>query len=156
MTSFNIENTKTFMSKLLKSNMFDNFEVRSFIVTTFTTFEIHCDYNKDFFTDIIEEEREQRKICIWKDIKNYAFDIIKGNKLPKSIKIIFSASDELRDTIYTNSKAMFINIIFEEGKLKAVTGFSQKEFTLDKTGEYEWDKYVEEFFHNNNIISTRD
>ena len=42
--------------------MFDDFEVRSFLVTTFTTFEIHCDYNSNFFTDVIEEEREKRKI----------------------------------------------------------------------------------------------
>ncbi len=156
MTSFSIENTKTFMAGLLKSSMFDDFEVRSFLVTTFTTFEIHCDYNSNFFTDVIEEEREKRKICLWKDIKNYAFDIIKGNKLPKSIKIIFCADRGTMDSIYTNSSAMFMNVIFEEGKLKIITGFSPKEFTMDKTGEYEWDKYVKEFLHKNKIISTQE
>ncbi|MBO8434634.1 MAG: hypothetical protein IAC55_04850 [Tyzzerella sp.] len=152
MTSFYIENTKNFMAGLLKSDMFDSFEVRSFIATTFTTFEIHCDYNKDFFTDVIEEEREKRKICLWKDIKHYAFDIIKGNKLPKSIKVVFSANDELRKSVYENSSAMFMNVIFDDGELKVITGFSTKEFTLDKSGEYEWDSYVENFLKNNNII----
>ena len=45
-----------------------------------------------------------------------------------------------------------MNVIFDDGELKVITGFSTKEFTLDKSGEYEWDSYVENFLKNNNII----
>ena len=155
MTSFLVENTKTFMFKLLKSDMFDNFEVRSVIITTFTTFEIHCDYNNDFFNDIIDEEKENRKICLWKDIKSYVFDIIKGNNMPQNIKIVFCLDKKSIEKICQNSSAMFLNILFENKTLKIITGFSQREFDIDKSGEYEWDKYVKKFLYNNNIISTQ-
>ena len=40
MLVYNVNNTKKFMSLLLKSDIFDSLEIRNAVITTFTSFEI--------------------------------------------------------------------------------------------------------------------
>ena len=68
------------------------------------------------------------------------------------MKIILSPSDEATAKIHTNAAALFINIIFENGKLSIITGSSEKMFSLDKAVEHSWDEYAARFFKHNGII----
>jgi hypothetical protein len=144
----NVNNTKEFMSMLLKKDTFDAFEVREVIITTFTTFEIRCNLNKDFFDT---EEELSRKYCLWSELKPHVFELIKGNKLPKSIKIVFSANDALLQTISLEASALFINVTFENNRLGIITGSSLKNFTLNKTVEFMWDEWVINFLEGQKI-----
>lgn len=144
----NVNNTKEFMAMLLKKDIFDTFEVREVIITTFTTFEIRCNLNKDFFNS---EEELSRKYCLWSELKPYVFELIKGNKLPKSIKIVFSANDALLQAINLEASALFINIAFENNHLGIITGSSLKNFTLSKAVEFMWDEWVINFLEGHKI-----
>ncbi|HCT65694.1 MAG TPA: hypothetical protein DIC60_10590 [Lachnospiraceae bacterium] len=144
----NVNNTKEFMAMLLKKDTFDAFEVREVIITTFTTFEIRCNLNKDFFDS---EEELSRKYCLWSELKPHVFELIKGNKLPKSIKIVFSANDALLQTISLEASSLFINVTFENNCLRVITGSSLKIFTLNKTVEFMWDEWVINFLEGHKI-----
>ena len=87
MLALNIINIKDFMNYLFKSNIFDNLETREIKINTFINFEINGTINKDFF-DLDSEIK--RKYCLWSEVKPYIFNIIKGKRLPKYIKIILS------------------------------------------------------------------
>ncbi|MGL4790489.1 MAG: DUF5721 family protein [Anaerotignaceae bacterium] len=140
-------NIKDFMAMLLKKDTFDTLEVREVTVTTFSTFQIYGNINKEYF----DESQPIAQYATWERLKSYVFEIIKGNKQPKHIKIIFSASDELLTSVSAEASALFINIQFENGKATIISGCSQKTFSLDKKLENIWDMWVTEFFSNNNI-----
>lgn len=150
MLAFQIDNVKEFMSLLLKNSLFDKFEVRQAMVQTFTLFEIKGILDKGFFT-LEEQETMTRKYCLWSEIRPIVFQLIKGNKLPKMIRIVFSASEEETAKLSPRAQALFLNITFEQGMITCVTGSSQKDFSMDKSVEYQWDEAVTEFFRNQKI-----
>lgn len=153
MLVYTVNNTKKFMSLLLKDDIFDSLELRNAVITTFTAFEISGKINKDFFD---EENLPQRDFCLWSEIKPFAFEVIKGKRMPKFIKLVFSASEELKEKISPDLSVLFLNITFENNAVTIITGSSAKTFTMDKSGEYAWDEYVKEFFENNHIaVSTQ-
>jgi hypothetical protein len=98
------------------------------------------------------EELEQglSRYVLWEEMKPFVFQAIKGNKLPKSIKIIFSLPDEKIENL-PNTSAAFLNILFKDGVILCTTAISQTSFSLDKSSEKLWEEYVLKFFKKNNI-----
>lgn len=153
MLAFQIDHVKEFMSLLLKSSLFDSFEVRQAFVQTFTSFEIKGILDKEFFT-LDEQEQLNRNYCLWSEVRPILFQLIKGNKLPKTIKIIFSASQEKTEKISDQASALFLNIIFDHGQIHCTTGSAQKTFSLDKTIDYQWDESILAFLRSKSIDFT--
>ncbi len=147
MLALNIVNTKEFMQYLFKDIIFDNLETREIKINTFVNFEINGTINKDFFN----QEEIEKKYCLWSEIKPYVFNIIKGKKLPKYIKIILSVREKNIPIISNNASSLFLNITFENNKILCITGSSQKTFSLDKSYQYNWDEYITNFFKKFNI-----
>ena len=150
MLSVSIIDNKLFMNKLLRENIFDNFEVRKVEIQTFTHFEISGIIDKNFYT-VEEQENIERNFCIWSELKPIIFNLIKGNKLPGFIKIIFSLDENTMQQLSDNAAAMFLNISFENNAIVCTSGYSQKTFTLDKKVENCWEEYILKFFKDNNI-----
>ena len=160
MVSFEIIDVKLFMSKLLKENMFDEFEISSLEVTTITKFTISGDLNKNFFSSDENEIIGDRKLVTWNEIKPIVFNIIKGNKTPSTLKIVFSLpynkiinmlNNHNMNITPENINGLFINILFDNNSLKCTTGTSLKLFTLDKTLEQYWDNSIKKFFSKHEI-----
>lgn len=142
---------KDFMSKLIKEETFDTFEVRGVEINSFTKIEISGIQDKDFLSDY-EKEFEIKKYCTWKKLRPYVFNIIKGNKRPRSIKIVFSLKSEKLSALHENASALFLNMNFENNEILFITGVSQKNFSLDKSLDNLWDDFVIQFFKENNIF----
>lgn len=141
-------NIKHFMNKLLKENTFDLFETRGVEIRSFTKFEISgVIYNEN------KEEVIKNNFCKWDTLKTYVFNIIKGNKRPKSIKIIFSIPDDDVSTIHQNASALFLNILFESDEVTLTTATSQKNFSLEKSVDSVWNDYVTNFLSQNQIFA---
>ena len=91
MIALQIQDIKSFMSKLLLSQTFDQFLLVEGSITTYNTFRIEGRLHKDFFT---EEEREEkgmasRDFSLWKDVKPFCLELIKGKKTPLGFKFTF-------------------------------------------------------------------
>ena len=145
MTIYKALNIKAFMNALLKSDVFDKFELREININTFASFSINGK----------KAEEETISYCKWEEIKPYAFEIIKGSRLPRLIKIIFSLDAESVPGV-EGASALFLNITYENDSINCITGISMKNFTLDRSAEYTFDEYIAEFFNKNNIsVSTQ-
>ncbi len=153
MYSFYIDgnDTKTFMNELIKGGSFDKFEVRGCDITTFVTYSIDGKLNKSWY-----DENTERFFCTWKELKPYIYNIIKGNKKPRSMKIVLSLSEKAAAKIHPNGKACFINIVFEEDRTAVVTGTAQIEFSLDKSLDEAWEKKVKDFFNKLGIVQNQE
>ncbi|MCL1936603.1 MAG: DUF5721 family protein [Defluviitaleaceae bacterium] len=133
MISLAIEDKKNFMKKLFKENIFDNFFVTYIEIVNFANFEIKTKQNPQS----------------WQILKPYAYNIIKGNETPKSMKIIFTLSEEISNKINPDYE-FFLNLYFQN-ELYFTTGTSPKKFTLDKSINYIWEDYVKNFMNKNLI-----
>jgi hypothetical protein len=140
--------------------MFDEFQVSFIELNTFTKFNISCDINKKFLSSDEIEINEGRELITWSEIKDIIYYIIKGNKTPTYMKIVFTLpKDKIADmvtknnlnTLPNNINGLFINILYENNILKCTTGSSVNIFTLDKTLENYWDSSVKLFFKKHDI-----
>jgi hypothetical protein len=136
------DDIKKFMALVLSGNAFDRLQLRSGELMTRARFEIDGRLNKDF--DGIETERAY---CLWGEVRHNVFDLIKGKKLPKYIKLVFALDDAAIEQLHPNAKAAFINMVFENGKITFTTGTAQKNFSMDKGLDEIWENKVKEMFN---------
>lgn len=146
MLCIKISDVKKFMSKLLVQTVFDNFLLSELDVVTFNAFRINGKINKSWYdTDELDTEEEYTK---WHQIKPYAFQMIKGNKVPASLKIVFYLSQENKERIIhrvggdwkENDISQFcLNMKYEEGEMILTTGVAYNTFTMDRTMQEQWD-----------------
>lgn len=161
MISLKILETKSFMEKIFLSEVFDEFLVSSADIRTITDFKITCTINQKYLNSDEIELLNNRKIVLWKEIKSQAFSIIKGNKTPLEMKIIFSLSEEKitkllssNETSITteNINGLFLNILYNNNELNCITGTSLNVFSMDKSLDNIWDESIKKFFKKNEIV----
>ncbi|MGB8455302.1 MAG: DUF5721 family protein [Anaerocolumna sp.] len=154
MISLKIIDIKAFMSSLLVQNVFDNFLLSELQIKTFNHFQISGNINEEYFSNEELEKLEGRKYSTWGEIKPVAYSLIKGNKLPLSIKIILLLSlPNVENTLRKSGAAvplidingLYLNIRFDKGSLLLITGTSIKSFSMDKTLERAWDEDLKKF-----------
>lgn len=159
MISLKVINVKSFMTNILVDSVFDNFCVSQVNIDTFSKFSIDGRLNMRWFSKE-EQEDLQEEYSLWRDMKKYAYEIIKGNKVPSSFKIVLLLSKEntknmLQKYSYQISEkdveGFFINIMYENNEIHIVTGISYRSFILDKTLDNEWDNSIRLFMKKNNI-----
>lgn len=149
MLAFTIDDTKSFMNLLLKGNTFDSFLFRQGEITTFATFIWEGKRNMDFYSSD-EIEQGLSSFTTWEEMRPFVFQAIKGNKLPKHIKLVFSLSEE-KTVHLPNTKAAFLNILFKDNVILCTTAISQETFSMEQSGEKLWEEYVLKFFKKNSI-----
>lgn len=151
MISENIKDIKKFMSALLVKDSFDDMLATDVTITTYNTFHIDGHIKRFFFTEEEYDALNRPELSQWRKIKPICFELIKGNKLPLSFKIIFCLNKEVTARILSenniglvpeNINGLFINIKYEDNLLSYVTGTSLNIFTLDKSLEQAVDSYV--------------
>lgn len=149
MLAFTVNDTKFFMNHLLKGDTFDSFHFRQGELITFASFVMEGKRNMDFYT---AEEQEQglSRYVRWEEMRPFVFQAIKGNKLPKQIKLVFSLAEEKIANL-PNTKAAFLNILFKDNSILCTTAISQETFSLDKSPEKLWEEYVLKFFKKYDI-----
>lgn len=144
MLAFTINDTKSFMSLLLKSEAFDTFHFRQGEVHSFATFIMEGKRDSDFY-NAEETEQSLSRYVLWSEMRPFVFQVVKGNKLPKSIKLVFSLPDEKLENL-PNTSAAFLNILFRNNTILCTTAISQKSFSLDKSSEKRWEEYILKLF----------
>lgn len=154
MIRLNID-TKKCTTELLLRNTFDEFFLIEGTITTFNEFHIDGYLHSDFF-----EESPERKYSLWREVREYCFSIIKGKRTPLNFKFIFSLSPTaIRKFLLTqdldfqpeNVQGLYLNLLFDGTSLTCITGTSLTLFTLDKSLEHAWDKWVRNFFESHHI-----
>lgn len=160
MISLKILHIKNFMSKLLIKDVFDHLYVSEAIITTFNTFQINGQTNKEFYRDDESKELPMADYSTWSKLRPFCLELIKGNKTPSFLKTIFLLPNTETEQLLNNHSiglttsdinGLFINIKYSDGQLTCITGTSIKLFTLDKSLEQAFDSYVKQFLSKNEI-----
>lgn len=160
MISLTIKDTKSFMSHLLLKNTFDTLYLSEADISTSVTFSINGSINKDYYTTEEYEQLSHKKYSLWSAVKPLCFDIIKGKKVPSSMKIVFILPENICESIisyyslpFTLSDigALCINIRYINGNVTITTGSSLNIFTLDKSADIALDDYIKKFLVNASI-----
>lgn len=163
MLALQIEDIKSFMNKLLRSTIFDDFEVISLDLTILSRYSIDGKINTSFLSTDEKEIIGNRQYIKWSEVKDTVFHILKGSKAPTNIKIVFTLSQNAKNSIVEKSNTnlntndingFYINIVFENNNLKIITGTNYKLFTLDKSIEQYFDKSIKKFFLNHQIVTS--
>jgi hypothetical protein len=161
MISLSVLDVKTFMTKLLMQNAFDFFVLREMELQTITGFTVSGQLNEGFFSKEELDKRGENRGILWSDIREIAFSMIKGNKTPLSLKIVFQLPKKQSELLLQgfagrlnieDMGGLFINIRFEKGELRIISGTAIKTFTLDKTLEREWDIEVKNILRQQGIV----
>lgn len=142
--------TKKCMAQLLLRDTFDSFSFIEGEITTFNRFSFDGRIQKDFF-----EEAPDREYALWKEIREYCFSMIKGKRTPLSFRLIFSLTPDQIARLITEKnldfqpssiQGLYLNFKFDGTLLQCITGTSMHIFTMDKSLEHAWDKWVQGFF----------
>lgn len=148
MNKINITDIKTFMSKLLIKNDFDDYLLREASITTFNTFTIDGRIKENFFSKDDFEALTYKHFSSWSVIKPHCFNIIKGKTLPVNFKIVLKVNEERTFKILQASCAalniadvegLYLNIKYENNTLDCISATSLYTFTTDKSLENYWD-----------------
>ena len=160
MIKLSILDIKNFMHGILNGNMFDKFYIVDGEIQTFTEFHLGGYLNRPYFDSEEWDALEGREYCLWSEVKPFAFQIIRGHKLPVKFKFVFQLSKENTRWLIEKHKlavreedisGLYMNITYEHQKLECTSGISFKTFIMDKTLEWCWDETVRQYFRQNHI-----
>lgn len=162
MISLRIKDTRKFMSHLLVKDTFDSFLLSEADIKTSCLHSIDGQINRSFYSDDewTELNEDEKKYTSWLVQKPYCFSLIKGSKVPSSMKIVMLLS--YKDTVnlldntetglsYDNINGLFINIKYQDGHADIITGTSLNIFSLDKTLDSAFDSYIRHFLSDNGL-----
>ena len=133
---------KGFMGRLLKEDIFGEFRVRSVDVLAKNRFSIDGEY----------ADGEARAFSHWKELRPLVFEIVRLMGRPGLMKIVFSHSEPAG--VHENASALFLNLMYDGGRLSFTTATSQRAFALEKTLDQAWDGWVRGFFASISIEVT--
>ena len=154
MKAFEITEQKAFMSALLVQDVFDRFAVSEVNLLAACRFELDGRRNAAFYSEEEQQSLPEQEYMLWGEIKQYVFQIIKGNKTPSSFRIVFRLTAENTANVVASVGdgtkpeevgGLFLNVQYEHEQLMVISGAAMKTFTLSKTVEQAWDGYAEKF-----------
>lgn len=149
-----ITDVKSFMSKLLIKNVFDNFLMSELEIRTFSLFQIDGKLNQEWFDTDELEILQDKDYVKWEKVRPLVYQMVKGSKVPGSMKIVLLLSTENKYRILNRMQQnqtvdevsqFFLNMKFEKGEMFLTTGVSYKIFTMDKTMHEQWELDLKKF-----------
>ncbi len=160
MIALNIVDVRDFMSKMLVHGTFDKFYLCEAAVETFTSFQFGGPLHPAYYSAREQEALGSRRLTLWQELRPFAYELIRGKKLPLSFKFVFALSDENLTWLLEHHHVkltpadiggLFLNIRYENKKVTCITGTSFKTFVMDKTLEQLWDATAVQFMKQNQI-----
>lgn len=149
MIAFKIVDVKDFMNKLLMGEVFNNFLLVSFEINNYVKITIDGERNKAWYQDEI-----MGRHVSWREIKDRISSLIKGDRVPLSIKGVFRLSEENTDKmasklgikgVVEQDYGLFFTLKFEKGDINIVTGVSVTDFLMSKEIGNLWDEDLLKF-----------
>lgn len=159
MISFMIEDTKDCMHKLLKESIFSDFLCVQFELVHLYKVSVDGQLRFDSLSEEEKASYETRKYILWSDFQSTAFEMIKGQKTPTSMKIVFSLNPKAKQNLLSRVQNFDENAVtnftftltYENKRIKIVTGTNYATFILDKEAERYFDDSMLKFFKKHNI-----
>lgn len=165
MIAVQIADIGSFMTKLLRSEVFDSFEFMEGTLQTRITYNFDGRILTDSYSEdeLIEEGLFGHTYLPFSMQRPVLFDLIKGKKTPCFFKFTlflppadFFAKTQLPPDSLDSISGFLLNLRFMHGELTASTGVSYRTFSMDKSIEFEWDSYIRHFFKEHALYFLKD
>ncbi len=155
----------SFMTKLLRSEIFDSFLFMEGEIQTNISYSFDGHINKDFYsTEELEDAQfSDLEYLPFSNLRTTLFELIKGKRTPTYFKFIFCLPPEATDSLLQplgasshsgNIKSLIFRLTFQNRQLTCTTGVSYRNFCTDKTPEHEWDSFLCNFLKQYEIPYT--
>lgn len=149
MISLKILEMNRFMGKLLKGENFDGFLLKDGFLRTSMEYRFQGRIFPDYF-DTEEQEKHQEEYTFWGEVKPFVFELVKGKRTPLAFSFtLLLAKNETTEllarrtvNVGEDSPSLFLQIRFEHGTGRIITGTARNTFTLDKSLDEAWDDEV--------------
>lgn len=163
MQSYQVQDVKDFMKKLLLTDTFDTFLLSEASVTTYAAFHLDGSMHSDYFSSDEAEALtvEQCGYVLWKRVRPIFFELMKGKNTPLSFQIVFRLAPHNVESLIRQSgishrpediDGLFLNLRYDGSNLTCISGSSLRVFTMDRSLDHAWDTMLEKFFHKKEII----
>ena len=149
MISLKILEMNRFMGKLLKGENFDGFLLKEGFLRTGMEYRFQGRVFPEYF-DTEEQEKHTEEYTYWGEVKPFIFELVKGKRTPLafSFTLLLTKNDTAEllarrsVNVGEDSPSLFLQIRFEHGAGRIITGTARNTFTLDKSLEEAWDAEV--------------
>ena len=163
MIALKLPEIKYFMNQLLCTDTFDHFLLQEAIIQRDITWNIDGRLNHQFYDaeDPVLPSLAGLSFLPFANVRTRCFDLIRGKQTPTYFKfvLLLSPANMLRTieqahTSFTagDVSAMYVNLVFIKGVLQLTTGISYRIFSSDKSLEHEWDRMIQLFLKNHEIL----
>lgn len=151
MISLKILEMNRFMGKLLKGEQFDGFLLKEGFLRTGMEYRFQGRVFPEYF-DTEEQEKRAEEYTYWGEVKPFVFELVKGKRTPLafSFALLLAKNDTVQllarrqVDVGGDSPSLFLQIRFEHGMGRIITGTARNTFTLDKSLEEAWDDEVKQ------------
>lgn len=153
MIALDIADIRDFTTKLFLQETFDHFEL------TEAEFLTRCTFTID---GRLAEPEEDHLFSTWDRIRPAAFAIIRGKETPHAFRVTLRLSDEnMQRTLAplgaeggaASITSLLMNIRFEGGTLRIITGCAYSDFTRERGAEQYWDEIIRKFLRRRGIAA---
>ncbi len=149
MISLKILEMNRFMGKLLKGECFDGFLLKEGFLRTSMEYRFQGRVFPEYF-DTEEQEKHAEEYTYWGELKPFVFELVKGKRTPLAFSFtLLPAKNETMEllarrmvSVGEDSPSLFLQIRFEHGAGRIITGTARNSFTLDKSLDEAWDAEV--------------
>ena len=150
MVAFKIVDVKDFMNKLLIGEVFDNFLLVSFEISSFAKVTIDGLRNEAWY----EDSESPGRYLNWKELRNKVSLLVKGDRIPLTMKAVFRLSETNTEKVAAKlginnavekDYGLFFNLKFENNEVNIVTGVSVTDFLISKELGNLWDEDLLKF-----------
>ena len=150
MIAFKIVDVKDFMNKLLIGEVFDNFLLVSFEISSFAKVTIDGLRNEAWY----EDGEILGRYLNWKELRNKVSLLLKGERVPLAMKSVFRLSETNTEKVAAKlgvndavekDYGLFFNLKFENNEVSIVTGVSVTDFLISKELGNLWDEDLIKF-----------
>lgn len=162
MLALQISSMKSFMNHLLVADTFENFLLAEATISTANTYQIDGHINKEFYT---AEELSDPACCpydfaLWKDLKPFVFNLIKGKKTPLFFKMILHLQPQNVGKLLAacgcsipaeQIKAFVLTIKYDGTHAILTTGTAFNTFIMSKEPDEIWDRALMQFLARKGI-----
>lgn len=148
------------MAKLLKGSEFDGFLLREGSVKTYMDYHFSGRLHTEYFDVSEQEEKAGRDYVLWSEVKPFFLELIKGKRTPLAISLDLLLSEKKAAELFSAAGISLregeqiklgLQLKFEHGMARLVTGVSRNTFSMDRAPEEAWDAGVKELLRDMGI-----
>ena len=157
MIALHITELKAFMSKLLTTNIFDDFLLQEATLQMGIGYVIDGRINKAFYQNEEDPLTERSTFITYGEVRSTLFDLIKGKRTPLGFQVLLQLPPKKSAVLFPEGldahliKGLVMNIRFDGSKALITSGISYTSFSLDKAPELIWDEAMMNFLRRAGI-----